>query len=54
MCCFNLIDNGNSISKELSHLKDIVSNIHQEPGNIGLLDWLTSWLPNMSWLKQFL
>ena len=49
---FNLTVHGNPLSKELSYLKDIVNSIHQEPGNIGLLDWLTSWLPDMSWLKQ--
>ena len=51
MCCFNLTDNSNPIQRESNHLKDIVKKVQQDDAGWDLLDWLTSWLPNSTWIK---
>lgn len=51
MCCFNLTDNGEKIDDTIKQLKDLANKVHNEDGG-DLFKWLTSWLPNLQWVKQ--
>ncbi|XP_017193511.2 syncytin-2 isoform X2 [Oryctolagus cuniculus] len=52
MCCFNLTDNSHSIAVEIQKLTELASHFTQDKGSESLFNWLTSWLPNFSWLKE--
>lgn len=51
MCCFNLTDNSYSITLEIQNLRELAAHFTRDKGS-GLFDWLTSWLPDFSWLKE--
>ncbi|XP_059584597.1 uncharacterized protein LOC132250851 [Alligator mississippiensis] len=50
MRCFSLTDNSELIESKVQKLKEVLSHIKQGEGFD--FSWLTSWLPNFSWLKQ--
>lgn len=51
MCCFNLTDNSYGITSEIQNLRKLAASFTQAKG-LGLIDWLTSWLPDLTWLKE--
>ncbi|CAI5768989.1 Hypothetical predicted protein [Podarcis lilfordi] len=56
MCCFNITDNSRAIQSQISHLQNLTHHIKQDIGFPGLWDsftqWLTAWLPNLTWLRS--
>lgn len=53
MCCFNLPDESKSIKGKLHDLQELTKQIHVSQGfSTGLWNFLTGWLPDISWLKQ--
>lgn len=52
MWCFNLINNYNSIQDRLHSLHSFVQQVKESNVGDGWWERLTSWLPNLDWLKS--
>ena len=52
MCCFNLTANSKIIEGKIKQIHDLANGIKEREGFNLEWSWLTSWLPDFSWLKQ--
>ncbi|XP_044845459.1 uncharacterized protein LOC123350792 [Mauremys mutica] len=52
MCCFNLSNNEKAVHNQIVKLHNLTKEVTMDVGFSGFWDWLTGWLPDLSWLKQ--
>lgn len=50
MCYFNLCDNSQLLEENIQQLEKLALEVYEREG--WDLSWLTSWLPNLGWLKH--